>query len=103
MTEGNFVDYVKLFVRSEMEAKVQFIFIEKNISIRRTRWRRWWPWGHIIIRANHQMWTLYKYKFKKHFSAGNGEHGSKNRKSGHKEMIVLLKFHRNCCERYKNK
>ena len=28
------------------------------------------------------MWTLYKYKFKKHFSAGNGEHGSKNRKSG---------------------
>ena len=40
--------------------------------------------GHIIIRANHQMWTLYKYKFKKHFSAGNGEHGSKNRKSGSK-------------------
>ena len=34
MTEGNFVDYVKLFVRSEMEAKVQLIFIEKNISIK---------------------------------------------------------------------
>ena len=51
---------------------------------------RWWPWGHIIIRANHQMWTLYKYKFKKHFSAGNGEHGSKI--GGHMEMIGV-KFH----------
>ena len=28
------------------------------------------------------MWTLYTFKFKKHFSAGHGEHGSKNRSSG---------------------
>jgi GTP-binding protein len=28
------------------------------------------------------LWTLYTFKFKKHFSAGHGEHGSKNRSSG---------------------
>ena len=83
MTEGNFVDYVKLFVRSGDGGK-------GSIHLRREKYiDKGGPdggdggrGGHIIIRANHQMWTLYKYKFKKHFSAGNGEHGSKNRKSG---------------------
>ena len=38
--------------------------------------------GHVIIRANSNLWTLYHFKFKRHFSAGHGEHGSKNRSSG---------------------
>ena len=36
----------------------------------------------MIARANPNLWTLYSFKFKKHFSAGHGEHGSKNRSSG---------------------
>ena len=36
----------------------------------------------MIARGNPNLWTLYTFKFKKHFSAGHGEHGSKNRSSG---------------------
>ena len=38
--------------------------------------------GHVIIRARKNLWTLYHFKFKKHFKAGHGESGSKNRSSG---------------------
>ena len=36
----------------------------------------------MIIKANKHLWTLYTFKFKKHFSAGHGGDGSKNRSSG---------------------
>ena len=36
----------------------------------------------MILRGNSQLWTLYTFKFKKHFSAGHGGDGSKNRSSG---------------------
>jgi GTP-binding protein len=36
----------------------------------------------VILRGNSQLWTLYTFKFKKHFSAGHGGDGSKNRSSG---------------------
>ena len=38
--------------------------------------------GHVIVKANKHLWTLYTFKFKKHFSAGHGGDGSKNRSSG---------------------
>lgn len=38
--------------------------------------------GHIIIRGNENLWTLVNFKFKKHFKAGHGEHGSKSRSTG---------------------
>lgn len=38
--------------------------------------------GHIILRGNQNLWTLINFKFKKHFKAGHGAHGSKNRSSG---------------------
>ena len=38
--------------------------------------------GHIIIRANPNLWTLYPFKFKRHFGAGHGEAGGKSRSSG---------------------
>ena len=43
---------------------------------------RWRPWRarHCACKSN--LWTLYSFKFKRHFSAGHGEHGSKNRSSG---------------------
>ncbi len=36
----------------------------------------------MIIKGNPQLWTLYKFKFKRHFAAGHGGDGSKNRSSG---------------------
>ena len=38
--------------------------------------------GHIILKGNQNLWTLVTFKFKKHFKAGHGGHGSKNRSSG---------------------
>ena len=38
--------------------------------------------GHIILKGNQNLWTLNHLKFKKHFRAGHGGHGSKSRSTG---------------------
>ena len=38
--------------------------------------------GHIILKGNQNLWTLHNLKFKKHFRAGHGAHGSKSRSTG---------------------
>ena len=38
--------------------------------------------GHIILKGNQNLWTLHHLKFKKHFRAGHGGHGSKSRSTG---------------------
>jgi len=38
--------------------------------------------GHIIIRANSNLWTLLHLKFKRHIRAGHGAHGSSGRSTG---------------------
>jgi GTP-binding protein len=38
--------------------------------------------GHIIIRGNKNMWTLFHLKFRKHFKAEHGGAGSKSRSTG---------------------
>jgi GTP-binding protein len=83
MTEGNFVDYVKLFVSSGNGGKGSIhLHREKFITKGGPDGGDGGRGGHIIIKANKQLWTLYTFKFKKHFSAGHGGDGSKNRSSG---------------------
>ena len=83
MTEGNFVDYVKLFVSSGNGGKGSIhLHREKFITKGGPDGGDGGRGGHVIIRANKQLWTLYTFKFKKHFSAGHGGDGSKNRSSG---------------------
>lgn len=38
--------------------------------------------GHVILRGDKNMWTLFHLKFKKHFKAEHGGAGSKNRSTG---------------------
>lgn len=38
--------------------------------------------GHVIVRGNKNLWTLFSFKFKRHFKAGHGAHGSKSRSTG---------------------
>ncbi|MFL0354041.1 GTPase ObgE [Xanthomarina sp. GH4-25] len=83
MTEGNFVDYVKLHVSSGKGGKGSMHlhrekFIEKGGPDGGDGGRG----GHVIMRGNPNLWTLYTYKFKRHFRAGHGEHGSKSRSTG---------------------
>ncbi|MFC5044182.1 GTPase ObgE [Aquimarina hainanensis] len=83
MTEGNFVDYVKLHVTSGNGGKGSVhLHREKYITKGGPDGGDGGRGGHIILRANPNMWTLYHLKFKRHFRAGHGEHGSKNRSTG---------------------
>ena len=38
--------------------------------------------GHVIVRGNKNMWTLFHMKFKKHFKAEHGGDGGKSRSTG---------------------
>ena len=83
MTEGNFVDYVKLNVNSGNGGKGSIhLHREKFITKGGPDGGDGGRGGHVIVRANSNLWTLYNFKFKRHFSSGHGEHGSKNRSSG---------------------
>ena len=83
MTEGNFVDYVKLYVASGNGGKGSaHLHREKYIEKGGPDGGDGGRGGHVIIRGNENLWTLYTYKFKRHFKAGHGEHGSKQRSTG---------------------
>lgn len=83
MTEGNFVDYVKVFFTSGKGGKGSaHLHREKYITKGGPDGGDGGRGGHIILRGNQNLWTLVTFKFKKHFKAGHGEHGSKNRSTG---------------------
>ncbi len=83
MTEGNFVDYVKLHLKSGKGG-------QGSAHMRREKYiEKGGPdggdggrGGHVIIKGNKNLWTLYHLKFKRHISAGHGEHGRKQEMSG---------------------
>nr|WP_293302275.1 GTPase ObgE [Allomuricauda sp.] len=83
MTEGNFVDYVKVHVSSGNGGKGSaHLHREKYVAKGGPDGGDGGRGGHVIVKGNKNLWTLVHYKFKKHFKAGHGEHGSKNRSTG---------------------
>ncbi|MFL1011787.1 GTPase ObgE [Flavisericum labens] len=83
MTEGNFVDYVKMFVSSGNGGKGSMhLHREKYIAKGGPDGGDGGRGGHVIVRGNENLWTLLHLKFKKHVRAGHGEHGSSNRSFG---------------------
>ena len=83
MTEGNFVDYVKIYAKSGNGGKGSVhLHREKYITKGGPDGGDGGRGGHIIVRGNKNLWTLVHFKFKKHFKAGHGGHGSKNRSTG---------------------
>jgi len=83
MTEGNFVDYVKMYVSSGNGGKGSVhLHREKYITKGGPDGGDGGRGGHVILRGNPNLWTLLPLKFKKHIRAGHGEHGSKSRSSG---------------------
>jgi len=83
MTEGNFVDFVKITISSGNGGK-------GSVHLRREKFiTKGGPdggdggrGGNVIFRANSDLWTLYSFKFQKFFKAGHGGDGSKNQSSG---------------------
>ena len=83
MTEGNFVDYVKIHAESGNGGKGSVhLHREKYITKGGPDGGDGGRGGHIIVRGNENLWTLVNFKFKKHFRAGHGGHGSKQRSTG---------------------
>ena len=83
MTEGNFVDYAKIHLISGNGGKgSSHLRREKYIPKGGPDGGDGGSGGNIIFKANPHMWTLFNFKFKKHFRAENGGNGSKGNSSG---------------------
>jgi len=83
MTEGNFVDYIKIFAASGNGGKGSVhLHREKFITKGGPDGGDGGRGGHVILRGTKNMWTLTHLKFKRHIKAGHGGAGSKNRSTG---------------------
>jgi len=83
MTEGNFVDYVKMHLASGKGGQGSaHLRREKYIPKGGPDGGDGGRGGHIILRANRNLWTLYHLKFRRHFKAGHGGAGSKQTSTG---------------------
>ena len=84
MTEGNFVDYIKVYASSGKGGRGSaHLHREKYITKGGPDGGDGGRGGHVIIRGDKNMWTLFHLKFKKHFRAEHGGDGSKSRSTGH--------------------
>lgn len=83
MTEGNFVDYVKIYVSSGKGGKGSTHlhrekFIEKGGPDGGDGGRG----GHVVLIGNKGLWTLFHLKFARHVKAGSGGDGGSDRSTG---------------------
>jgi GTP-binding protein len=83
MTEGNFVDYVKMHVSSGNGGKGSaHLHREKYVAKGGPDGGDGGRGGHVIIKGNPHLWTLLHLKYKRHIKAGHGEHGASARSTG---------------------
>lgn len=83
MTEGNFVDYVKIHLSSGKGGQGSaHLRREKYVAKGGPDGGDGGRGGHVIVRGNKNLWTLLGFKFKRHFKAGHGEHGGRQRSTG---------------------
>ena len=83
MTEDNFVDYVKINVRSGNGGKGSaHLRREKYVAKGGPDGGNGGSGGNIVFLSDKNLWTLFHFKFQKHFKAENGGDGSKSRSSG---------------------
>ncbi|EDP72144.1 putative Spo0B-related GTP-binding protein [Flavobacteriales bacterium ALC-1] len=83
MTEGNFVDYVKMHVSSGNGGKgSSHLNREKYNAKGGPDGGDGGRGGHVILKGNSNLWTLIHLKFKRHIRAGHGAHGSSGRSTG---------------------
>lgn len=83
MTEGNFVDYVKIHIKSGNGGKGSaHLRREKYIPKGGPDGGNGGRGGHVIVKADKNYWTLYHLKFKRHIRAGHGGHGGKQTSTG---------------------
>ena len=92
MTEGNFVDFVKINIYSGNGGKGSAHFRrEKYITKGGPDGGDGGRGGHIIFITDKSLWTLYHFKFKKHFKCGHGGDGSGSRSTGADGEDVIIR------------
>jgi GTP-binding protein len=91
MTEGNFVDYIKIYASSGKGGQGSaHLHREKYITKGGPDGGDGGRGGHIILRGDKNMWTLFHLKFKRHFRATQGGAGSKSRSTGSDGEDVIV-------------
>lgn len=89
--QSNFVDYVKVFLRSGNGGAGSSHFRrEKFVEFGGPDGGDGGLGGSIILRGSHQHWTLIHLKYRKHIHADNGECGHGQRRSGKSGTDVIL-------------
>lgn len=91
MASSNFVDYVKLYLRSGKGGA-------GSAHLLRTRGNAHGGpdggdggrGGHIILKGNAQLWTLLHLKYTKHIKSEDGESGGSNRRTGATGKDVII-------------
>lgn len=83
MTEGNFVDYVKIYVSSGKGGKgSSHLHREKFIEKGGPDGGDGGRGGHVILVGRKNLWTLFHLKFMRHVKAGHGGDGGSSRSTG---------------------
>ena len=91
MAESNFVDYVKIYCRSGRGGR-------GSTHMHRAKYfPKGGPdggnggrGGNVVLRGNHNYWTLLHLRYERHAYAGHGENGSQNKSSGKKGEDVII-------------
>ncbi|WBL21889.1 GTPase ObgE [Zunongwangia sp. HRR-M8] len=83
MREGNFIDYVKLHVSSGNGGSgSSHLHREKYVAKGGPDGGDGGRGGHVILRGNKNLWTLFEFSFRRHVRAEHGGNGGKQRSSG---------------------
>ena len=91
MTEGNFVDYINLEIKSGNGGEGSSHFRrEKFVAKGGPDGGDGGDGGNIFICADENLWTLYNFKYKKHFIAGDGDKGGKSRSTGANGKDIII-------------
>lgn len=93
MTEDNFVDYVKIHVSSGKGGSGStHLRREKYVAKGGPDGGDGGRGGNIVFVSDKNLWTLYHFKFKRHFKAEQGHNGGKSRSSGANGKDEIIKI-----------
>lgn len=91
MASSNFIDYVKIFTRSGSGGSGAVSFRrEKHVPKGGPDGGDGGRGGHIILKADKQLWTLLHLKYRKHVHGNNGQSGQGTGKSGSEGEDIIL-------------
>ena len=91
MTEGIFVDYIKIYASSGKGGRGSaHLHREKFVAKGGPDGGDGGRGGHVIARGDKTMWTLFHLKYKRHFKADHGGDGGSSRSTGSDGNDVVI-------------